>query len=73
MDKWNGIEHPERLNTNTVDFLQRSKDNSTENGWSFTKYCWDSWAWTYKKVNLGKALILHKNNLKMDHRPKCKT
>ena len=46
--------------------LQWSKDGL------FSKWCWNTWISTGKKVNLDKPYTLYKNYLKVNHRPKCK-
>ena len=40
----------------------------------FSKWCWENWTATRRRMNLDHFLTpAHKNKLKMDKRPKCKT
>ena len=48
--------------------IQRGKDSF------FSKWCWENWIATCKKNEIRTLPnAIHKNKLKVDQRPKCKT
>ena len=53
-------------------FDKAGKNIQWNKGSLFSKWCWKNWTATCR-INLDHFLTIHKDKLKMDEQPKCKT
>ena len=75
IDQWNKIESPE-INPCTYGQLiydKGGKDIQWRKDSLFNMWCWENWTATCKRMKLEYPNTTHKNKLKMDLIPKCKT
>ena len=61
------------MHLGSINLQQRRQEYLVEKRQSLQQVVWERWTATCKRIKLEHPVTPHKNKLKMDSRPKCKT